>query len=133
MRTLPTSPCGLRRAGAAGLCAGLLFLASQAAAADPACKTPAWVAHVMFSPPEPIATRRTVLSDSQVAAIVKAGPQPAPDDMVDSANHPTAEAYLFPEDQVTIAFYIGGCARHRLDMNLTDFLGIIAGAAGQGT
>ncbi len=86
----------------------------------------------MFSPPDPIATRKTVLSDSQIAAIVKAGSQPAPHDMVDPKNHPTAEAYLFPTDQVIIAFYIGGCARHRLDMSLTDFLGIVADAAGQG-
>jgi hypothetical protein len=117
---------------AAALMAAFSLLASRALADDPACKTPTWIAHAMFSPPNPIAIRKTVLSDSQVAAIVKAGPQPVPDDMIDPKNHPTAEAYLFPAGQVTIAFYIGGCARHRLDMNLADFLGIIAGAAGQG-
>jgi len=74
-----------------------------------------------------------VLSDSQVAAIVKAGPQPASDDMVGSKIRPTLEAYLFPEGQVTNAFRVAGCARHRLDVNFTVVLGIIAGAACQGT
>ena len=127
MRKLQASPRGIPRAVTAGVCPGPL-LSAQAAA----CKTAARVAQREFSPPRPIGTRGIKPSDSQ-AAVVQAGRQTASRDMAGPKFRPTVQAYLFPEGQVTNALRIAGCARRGLDVTLTVVLGIIAGAASQGT
>ncbi len=103
-------PARLLAAVAAACMLSLPALADE----TPACQSPAFVLSKLAAPPPPIAQAHHALNAEAVAALLRAGPQPVPDEIAKPAGPLTAEIYFMDDRTAVVVFFISGCASKSL-------------------